>query len=121
MASTLPASAVPRHRLLPENSAGAMAKANLRKPEASVDDWRAEVGHAIERVKNMTGLSLKEFADAVGREDRQVARWIAGTERPQIDAIFAVASLRQPLIVALSELAGVGVEIETVIRVKRSA
>lgn len=119
MASTLPASAVPRHRLLPENSAGAMAKANLRKAETG--DWRAEVGHAIERVKNMTGLSLKEFADAVGREDRQVARWIAGTERPQIDAIFAVASLRQPLIVALSELAGVGVEIETVIRVKRSA
>jgi hypothetical protein len=42
-------------------------------------------------------------------------------KRPQMDAIFAVETLRQPLVVALSEIAGAGVEIETIVRIRRSA
>jgi transcriptional regulator with XRE-family HTH domain len=108
MPQTIPNSSAARHRLLSENVTPTMAKAHLRKAEVESGDWRGEVGKAIERVKNMTGLSLKEFADAVGREDRQVARWIAGTERPQFDAIFAVEHFRQPLVIALAELIGSG-------------
>lgn len=96
-----------------------MAKADLRKAED--DAWKAGVGRAIERTKGLSGLTLKEFADAVQRDERQVARWISGAERPQVDAIFAVASLRQHLIVALAELAGAGVEVETTVRIRRTA
>lgn len=111
----LPAS---RHHRLPEKTVSAMAKADLRKPE--IPDWRLDVGRAIERTRLLAGLSLKELAAAIARDERQVARWIAGTERPQFDAIFAVAALRQPLVVALAELAHAdGIDIVTSITVRR--
>ena len=93
-----------------------MVKADLRKAET--DRWRCAVGLAVERVVSLCGWSLKEFAAAVGRDERQVARWITGRERPQFDALFAVEQLRQPTIQALAELAGDGVEIETVVRLR---
>ena len=96
-----------------------MATMDLRSAE--MPDLRAQVGAAIRRAANLVGWSLKELAGAVNRDERQVARWIAGAERPQFDALFAVEALRQPLVVALAELAGDGVEIVTEIRVRRSA
>lgn len=96
-----------------------MAKADLRKAEREL--WRERVGQAIERVRTRSGLSLKEFADAVARDERQCARWITGVEHPQIAAIFSVEQLRQPLIIALAELAGESVEITTAITIRRSA
>jgi len=92
-----------------------MARADLRKTETG--EWRTAIGRAIDRVKGQR--SLKEFAGLVLREERQVGRWITGEERPQFDALFAVESLRQPLVIALAELAGDGVEIETTVRVRR--
>lgn len=113
----LPALAPSRHHRLPDTTA-TMLKADLRKPELS--DWRVDVGHAIERMRLLAGLSLKELAAAIARDERQVARWIAGAERPQFDAIFAVAALRQPLVVALAELAQAdGIDIVTSITVRR--
>lgn len=94
-----------------------MAKADLRKTE--IDPWRVRVGQAMERLKQRSGLSLKEFADAVEKDERQVGRWFDGTEHPQLAAICAVESLRQLLIIVLAELAGDAVEIETVVRVRR--
>jgi ribosome-binding protein aMBF1 (putative translation factor) len=93
-----------------------MAKANLRKPEP--DAWRARVGSAVERTRTLSGLSLKEFADAIGRDERQVARWITAVERPQVDAIFAVESLRGVLVISLAELAH-DIEVITEIRIRR--
>jgi DNA-binding transcriptional regulator YiaG len=93
----------------------AMAKADLRKPEP----WREHVGQAIDRCRLMCGLSLKEFADAVGRDERQVARWMTGTERPQFDALFTVEALRAPLIIALAALAE-DAQIVTTISIKRA-
>jgi hypothetical protein len=92
-----------------------MAKADLRKAET--DGWRQHVGAAIQRAVSLRGWTLKEFAAAVGRDERQCARWITGDERPQLDTLFAVDSFRQPLIVALAEAAGEGVEIETTVRI----
>lgn len=106
-----------RHRLLAETRPRVL-KADLRKAETS-DPWRVQVGRAIARSMQLLGWSLKEFAAAVGREPRQVARWIAGTERPQMDALFSVAALRAPLVQAFAELTGEAVEVETVIRVRR--
>lgn len=80
---------------------------------------RQLIGAALERARELRGWSLKELADHVHREPRQVARWIDGTERAQMDALFAVESLRQPLIVAFAEAAGQGVEVQTQITILR--
>jgi transcriptional regulator with XRE-family HTH domain len=105
-----------------------MAKAGIRKAEeadrdlrkAENDGWKERVGKAIERTRTLATLTLKEFAAQVGRDERQVARWIDGTERPQIDAIFAVDHLRGPLVIALAELAH-DIEVITEIRIRRKA
>ncbi len=117
MAGSLPDLSRSRHRLLPETS-GAMAKADLRKPEVTV--WKTQIGAAIERCRTLTQHSLKTFADAIGRDERQVKRWITGDERPQFDAIFAVPELRAAFVIALAEMAE-GVEVLTTIRIRRSA
>lgn len=115
MPRSLPNSTVPAHRELADIPRATTANANLRK----ADDWRAPIGQALRRAVALVGWSLKEFAAAVERDPRQCARWLAGTERPQLDAVFAVEALRQPLVIALSEIAGQGVEIETVVRISR--
>src|SRR5436190_24351515 len=92
-----------RHPVRPETRPR-MVKADLRK--ADLPGWREALGAALERMRLLAGFSsLKELSSAIGRDERQVARWIAGTERPQFDALFAVPALRQPLVVALAELA----------------
>lgn len=97
-----------------------MAKARLeRTPDAQA--WREHIGRAIERARLLRGWSLKEMADAVGRDERQIARWINATERPQLDALFAPACFRQSMVVALAELAGAGVEVTTHISIRRTA
>lgn len=106
-----------RHLLTSESTRPRMAKADLRKAEA--DEWKANVGRAIQRAYLLCGWTLKEFADKVKRDERQLARWISGEERPQLDTLFAVVALRQALIIALAELAGAGVEVETTVRVIR--
>ncbi len=120
------ASAVaPRHRLLTDEvesrtsgNRTRVAKAGLAAERAS--DWRVAVGRAIERTRHLCGLSLKEFADKLGRDERQVARWEKGEERPHFDAILAVDALKTALVIAVAELAN-GVEIETVVTIKRRA
>ena len=100
-----------------------MAKADLRKAET---DWRASIGHAIERTRTLCGLTLKEFTAALPtingkpRDERQIARWIRGEERPQLDAIFAVEAFREPLVIALATLTDT-IEIETVLHTRRRA
>lgn len=119
MRNTLQTSADPVHHLRPEIQP-VMAKADLRKPE--IAKWREEVGHAVERMRLLRGWTLKELAGEIGHDERQVRAWIKGDERPQFDVLFSVASLRQPLVVALAEMAGgAGVEVTTTITVKRTA
>lgn len=118
MPNNIATSAVPRQHRLPEKAGCAAAKADLRLPET--DAWREQVGAAIEHARQLSGLSLKEFAAAVGRDERQIARWISGDERAQLDRLFAVEALRQSLVIALASLAGQQVEIETTIRVRRA-
>lgn len=92
-----------------------MAKADLRKAETN------DAGKAIERAQQLRGWSLKEFAHAANRGERQLARWIDGTEHPQLDTLFAIVSFRQPLIVALAEQAGLGVDVETIVTIRKVA
>lgn len=96
-----------------------MAKADLRKAETEAH--RQEIGRVVERIQKLSGLNLQEFAAAVGRDERQVKRWFTGEERPQFDAIRAVPVLRPLVPIAMAEDAGATVEIETIVRVRRSA
>ena len=108
----------PERRHLPvSETKPPMVKADLRKSEIAL--WREQLGKAIERAKALSGLNLNQFADEIGRNERQVARWITGDERPQFDAIFASDKLRQPIVIALAEMAGDGVCVETIVRVRR--
>lgn len=96
-----------------------MVKADLRKPET--DTWKADIGGALEQAVAKLGWSLKEFAGHIERDERQASRWLTGAERPQLDRIFAVKALRLPFILAMAELAGEDIEIETTIRLRRRA
>src|SRR5262245_28750689 len=95
------------------------AKAHLRKAEEG--EWRARVGGAVERAYKLCGWSLKEFASKVRRDERQLARWISGAERPQFDVMFGVEVVRSALVIALAELAGAGVQVETTVTIRRIA
>lgn len=117
MNNTLPDRGAARHRLLSE-SRPKMAHADLRKAEKA--EWIV-LGKAVEGCRILLKLSLKEFAAELDRDERQVARWIAATERTQVDAIFAVVRFRRWFVIALAEQAGDGVELETTIKIQRSA
>lgn len=107
------------HLLRAENGPSLMAKADLRKAETP--DWRVLVGRAVERAQQRRGWSLKEFADAIGRDQRQLARWINGKERPQFDALLAEPTYGPLLVVSLAEIPGSGIVITTQLTVARAA
>ncbi len=94
-----------------------MAKADLRKAE-NCAEWLV-IGQAMESVQQACGLLLKEFADKVKRNPRQVSRWFEGKERPQVDAVFAVPAFRMPLVVALAKKTD-QLEVVTEIRERRT-
>lgn len=119
MAHSILQSTDARH-LLKADGVSPMAKADVRK--ADVDAWRGQIGRAVDRVRQLSGLNLQQFSNAIDRDDRQVKRWIEGKDRPQLDALFAVPMLREHIVVALAELlSGQGVEVETTVRIRRQA
>jgi cytochrome c551/c552 len=112
--SVLP-SAAARH-LLSSDIPTRMAKADLRIQE--IDAFRAEIGRCVERARLLVGWSLKQLAASLAHDERQVARWIAGTERAQFDVLFSVPELRGPLVIALAGLSD-DIEAETTLHVRR--
>lgn len=118
MTDSLRDATVPMHHKRLENLRPVMAKADLKNLE---EPWRVQIGRAIRRACSLVGWSQKEVAGKIGRDEAQLARWIAGVERAQFDVLFAIEELRQPLVVAFAELAGTGVEITTEIRIRRTA
>lgn len=115
MPSTVPHPDRSAHREKSEIARPVMAKADLTNREV----WRTRVGRAVQRAFSLAGLTQQQAADLIQRDRAQVARWASGGERPQLDALFAVETLRQPLIQAFSELAGADVEIT--VRLRRPA
>jgi hypothetical protein len=95
-----------------------VAVSDVRKAESDAE-WTRAVGSVIDTVRTTHKLSLKEFADELQRDPRQVARWIDGKEHAQLAAVFAVARFRASCVVAFARLAAL--EIVTEIRVKESA
>lgn len=114
MAPTVPNPS--RVDLLPTaESRAQMAKATLRKAENNA------AGDAIAEARHSLGWTLKDFAREVKRGERQLARWEEGTEHPQLDTLFAIVVLRQPLIIALAKRAGFGVGVQTTITIQQAA
>ncbi len=114
--ATVPPSDRRRHLQTLETVRPVMAKAPLNP----IETGRVQIGRAVQRMCALAGVSQKEAAALLERDPAQVARWISGAERAQVDALFAVARFRQPFIVALSELAGGDVEIETIVRLRKA-
>lgn len=102
-----------RHRVLPEKAAKPL-HAHLRKSES--DDAMLEIGACLDEARRAAGWTLKELAAALNRDERQVQRWMDGKENTNIAAVFAVAVLQKPFVVALAKLAAC--EIETTVRIK---
>jgi hypothetical protein len=80
----------------------------------------AELGTCIDEVRCEFRLTLEAFAHELGKDDRQVARWISGEVRPQLEAVFAVERFRAPLVIALAKLAK-NIDVTTTITVRRIA
>jgi transcriptional regulator with XRE-family HTH domain len=95
-----------------------MAKATLK--ELDTPDYRALIGRCLDRARCLVGWSKKELAAALGKDEGQVCRWMDGKERPHLDALFAVAVLRGPLVIALAEITA-DVDVVTTITVRRIA
>lgn len=91
----------------------------LRNPEIN-PAWLV-IGQAMDRTRQARGLSVKEFADKVQRNEAQVRRWFAGKERPQADVVFAEKDFQQPFVIALAKAAAEGVKVVTEIRLEMSA
>ena len=119
MRTTVAVPAVPDHLQRLENLRPEMAKVELKKLETH---WREQIGQAIDYAISLANRTQKEVWVALGHEDgAMLGRWIAGSERPHFDKLFAIEWLRKPLVIALAGLAGQGVSLETVIRIERSA
>jgi hypothetical protein len=114
MSTRVNGTALCSHPVLPDIGRPVMAKANVQLPDI---DWMRAVGLAIQRAIKRVGLSSKEAAAKVQVDEGEFGKWLSGTRRPQLDRIFAVEELRQPLVIAFAEMAGHGVEIVTEIRI----
>lgn len=116
MSSTVPDPLVRAQGVLPDVRRQ-MLKARVRIPDV---DWLVVIGAAIQHAVKDAGLSNKEAAALAVVDDAEFGKWLNGTRRPQFDKLFAVAALRRPLVIAMAQLGGDGVEIVTEIRVRRA-
>ena len=109
MANSVASSTALAHRVIPEMARPAMAKADLRFPET---DRKALAGMALERAAGALGWNLELLAQHLTvdadrpRDPRQVARWIAGTERIQLDVVMAHEELFAEFMYRLGKLSG---------------
>lgn len=111
MSSSLIDSVQARPLLSSENRAQ-MAKVGLRSAE-NIDPHYVKLGQCMQEVQRFLGLSLEEFAHALKKDVRQVARQMQGKERPQIEAVLAVDRFQGPMVVAIARMSS-GVEVDTV-------
>lgn len=120
MAASLAQPSLPTPLLVTEKRAK-QAKASLPDVrKAEIERLWVKWGGCIDEVRGVFRLTLQEFAGEIGKDERQVSRWIAGQERPQIEAVLAVERFEGPMLIALARIAS-GVAVDTVIHIRRSA
>ena len=106
-----------RHPVLPDIGRPVMAKVDVRTPDI---DWLVFIGRAIQKAVKRSGLSNKEAAAKAKVDDAEFGKWLNGTRRPQLDRLFSVEDLQQPLVIELARLVA-GIEVIEEIRVRRTA
>ncbi len=95
-----------------------MAKADLL-PKGEVREFRKELrelGECLDMARHRLGWTVDRLARELQKDEKQVARWIRGEERTQVDVVFSVPQLRQPFVIALARWAEC--QIEVVIRAR---
>ena len=105
-----------RHRVIGEMQPE-MLKATL--PKGETVNLLAELGACLDFARRAVGWTVDQLAGELGRDSKQVARWMRGEERTQVDAVFQIAALRQPFVIALAKLAAC--DVVTTISVRRQA
>jgi hypothetical protein len=100
-------SAPDRHRVIGDVRP-AMVKADLPKgePEDVPAITDAEIGACLDFARRAVGWTVDQLARELGKDSKQVARWMRGEERTQIAVVFNVAVLRKPFVIALAKLSG---------------
>jgi hypothetical protein len=105
-------------RELPER-AERMASADLRLAETGTD-YREKVGAAFADAS--APFSLKELSGMLGDlDERQIARWKSGAERVQLDRVMRCKQLWPRMLEALARVESDSVEVETIVRIRRTA
>lgn len=95
-----------------------MLKADLPKGESA--DALKEIGECLDFARREVGWTVDRLAMELGKDSKQIARWMRGEERTQIDTVFKVKALRAPFVVALARLAQEDFEEELILRRRRS-
>ena len=95
-----------------------MAKAEL--PDLSIQEKREEYGQILRRASEIAGLSRKETADLLRVDEGQLGKWWSGAENAQMWRYHAIYRLRGAVLIAQAE-AHEGAEVETTVRIKRTA
>lgn len=87
--------------------------------KVALEEYRAEIGRAIERARCLSELTADEFAREIGCHPTQLSKWIRNVEPPQIDRVL-MSPMRGFMLVALATRTP-GCDVETVITVRRIA
>lgn len=91
-----------------------MLKADLPKGENRSN--LEAIGRCLDFARRFVGWTVDQLAAELERDSKQVARWIRGEERTQVDVVMGVQELRQPFVVALAKHADC--EVETTVRIR---
>lgn len=98
------------------------ARASLRGEGAGQFLSSVNLGAVIDRAIALSGLTKDQASQVMGYANASlVSRWIANAEPPNLSRIWAAEELRAGFIAALAEHAGHAIEIETSIRIRRTA
>ncbi len=88
------------------------------------DDFRRLIGSAIETALRNSAIEKKTAAFDMGYGENQasLSNWIRGEETPQFAKLWVLGDrFRQELVLALAASCSVGVEVETIVKLRRQA